>query len=165
LAEVVEANFSAVGNGATAVFTDSSVGAVSWLWDFGDGNSSTQQNPTHTYTSNGPHLVTLTINNGACSYTDSVEVITSLQHLQNGLEVVLMPNPTKDHAQLRFSQVLDVDVDVTILGVNGQVVRQQVVRAGEDRLVLQVADLPAAVYLVRLTTAKAAEVHKLIIRE
>ncbi|MFK7797046.1 MAG: S8 family serine peptidase [Aureispira sp.] len=165
VAEVVEANFSAVGNGATAVFTDSSVGVVSWLWDFGDGNSSTQQNPTHTYTSNGPHLVTLTINNGACSYTDSVEVITSLQRLQNGLEVVLMPNPTKDYAQLRFSKVLEVDVEVTILGVNGQVVRQQVVRAGEDRLILQVADLPAAVYLVRLTTAKAAEVHKLIIRE
>lgn len=164
-AEVVEANFAAIGNGATAVFTDSSVGATSWFWNFGDGNTSTQQNPNHTYTTNGPHWVTLTINNGACSYSDSVEVVTSLQQLQNGLEVVLLPNPTKDFAQLRFSQVLDMDVQVTILGINGQEWSQQVIQAGEDRLQLNVADLPAAVYLVKLTTAKAAEVHKLIIRE
>ncbi len=164
-AEVVEADFSAVGNGATAVFTDASVGATSWFWNFGDGNTSTQQNPTHTFTTNGPHWVTLSINNGACSFADSVAVITSLQRLQNGLEVVLMPNPTADYTQLRFSQALQMDVEVTLLGINGQVVRRHVIRAGEDRLMLNVADLPAAIYLVRLTTAKATEVHQLIIRE
>ncbi len=164
-AEVVDADFTAVSNGATAVFSDASVGATSWFWNFGDGGTSTQQNPTHTYTTNGPHLATLSINNGACSYTDSVEVVTSLQRLQNGLEVVLMPNPTKDQTELRFSQALEMDVEVTLLGINGQVVRRQVIRQGADRLTLEVADLPAAVYLVRLTTAKAVEVRKLIIRE
>ncbi len=164
-AEVVEANFTAIGNGATAVFTDSSVGATSWLWNFGDGNTSTQQNPTHTYSTNGPHLVTLTINNGACSYTDSVEVATSTQRLQNGLEVLLLPNPTSQQTQLRFSQVLDMDVVVTLLGINGQAIRQYTIPAGQDRLYLNVDDLPAAIYLVRLTTAKATEVHQLIIRE
>lgn len=40
-------------------FTDLSNGATSWLWDFGDGTTSTQQNPTHTYTNNGIFSVTL----------------------------------------------------------------------------------------------------------
>lgn len=164
-AEVVEAKFTAVSNANTAVFTDASIGASDWFWDFGDGNTSTQQNPTHTYTTNGPHLVTLTINNGACRYTDSVAVVTSLPSLQNGLEVVLLPNPTNDQTQLRFSQLLNVDVQVTILGINGQRIRQQIVPTGTDRLDLKVADLPAAVYLIRLTTAQAAEVHKLIIQK
>lgn len=36
---------------------------TSWLWDFGDGNTSTQQNPTHTYASDGLYTVTLTVTN------------------------------------------------------------------------------------------------------
>ena len=34
---------------------------MSWAWDFGDGHTSTQQNPTHTYTTGGCFQVTLTI--------------------------------------------------------------------------------------------------------
>lgn len=47
------------------LFTDAStntVGAVgAWNWDFGDGGSSTQQNPTHAYTATGPYNVTLSV--------------------------------------------------------------------------------------------------------
>jgi PKD repeat protein len=44
----------------TIEFTDASGFApTSWFWDFGDGNSSTAQNPTHTYTSVGSFFVEL----------------------------------------------------------------------------------------------------------
>ncbi|MCP3915233.1 MAG: PKD domain-containing protein, partial [bacterium] len=43
-------------------FTDQSAGEVSsWSWDFGDGATSTQQNPSHTYTSSGSYTVALTV--------------------------------------------------------------------------------------------------------
>ncbi len=42
-------------------FTDSSINAVAWLWNFGDGATSTQQHPTHTYASPGSYSVSLTI--------------------------------------------------------------------------------------------------------
>ncbi|HEX5003425.1 MAG TPA: PKD domain-containing protein [Bacteroidia bacterium] len=45
----------------TATFTDQSVNAASWLWDFGDGDSSTLQHPVHVYASAGHYNVTLTI--------------------------------------------------------------------------------------------------------
>ncbi|WP_339864214.1 MBG domain-containing protein [uncultured Algoriphagus sp.] len=41
-------------------FTDQSKGAVSWLWDFGDGNTSSDQNPAHTYDLPGRYSVKLT---------------------------------------------------------------------------------------------------------
>lgn len=43
----------------TANFTDPTTGSNSWQWDFGDGTTSTQQNPSHTYTSPGVYTVTL----------------------------------------------------------------------------------------------------------
>ncbi|TAD85524.1 MAG: PKD domain-containing protein [Bacteroidetes bacterium] len=54
------------------VFTDSSIGAsvVRWRWDFGDGGTSTQKNPTHNYTTAGIYTVRLIIeNNTGCTDT------------------------------------------------------------------------------------------------
>ncbi len=46
-------------------FTDLSTNApTSWAWDFGDGGTSTMQNPNYTYTVNGTYTVTLTATNG-----------------------------------------------------------------------------------------------------
>ncbi len=51
-------------------FTDASSGApTSWSWDFGDGGSSTAQNPTHTYNAAGTYTVALTVSNTAGSDT------------------------------------------------------------------------------------------------
>ncbi|MGK0434410.1 MAG: PKD repeat protein, partial [Planctomycetota bacterium] len=53
-------------------FTDTSTeNPTSWLWDFGDGNSSTQQNPLHTYTVVGTYTVVLTATNVAGSTTET----------------------------------------------------------------------------------------------
>lgn len=43
-------------------------GVASYLWDFGDGTTSTQQNPSHIYTSTGRYTIRLTITtNGGCT--------------------------------------------------------------------------------------------------
>ena len=44
----------------TVTFTDASQYATSYIWDFGDGGSSTQASPTYTFASDGTFLVTLT---------------------------------------------------------------------------------------------------------
>jgi PKD repeat protein len=51
-------------------FTDLSTGSpTNWLWNFGDGNTSGQQNPSHNYTSSGNYLVSLTVSNSTGSDT------------------------------------------------------------------------------------------------
>lgn len=59
--------FSRVDN--TVAFTDTSTGGpTSWFWDFGDGNTSNQQNPVHTYAVGGTsYIVTLTVQNAVGS--------------------------------------------------------------------------------------------------
>ena len=58
----------------TVQFTDASTGNISgWLWNFGDGTTSTAQNPSHTYTSPGTYTVIETITgpsgSGSASHT------------------------------------------------------------------------------------------------
>lgn len=62
----LSADFSASPLSGTNVlpvtFTDNSVGAVTgWSWDFGDGTSSTESNPVHSYTAPGTYTVSLTV--------------------------------------------------------------------------------------------------------
>ena len=57
---------------ASIDFTNSSTGppVLSYLWDFGDGNTSTALNPSHTYLTNGSYVVTLvTISSAGCQDT------------------------------------------------------------------------------------------------
>ncbi len=52
------------------IFSDSSTGAVAWLWDFGDGGMSTAANPTHRFNRPGEYAVTLTITDSiGCTYS------------------------------------------------------------------------------------------------
>ena len=53
---------------------------VSWDWIFGDGNISSEHNPSHTYAGEGNYKVTLTVNTGNCTdiYEDSVIISSNL---------------------------------------------------------------------------------------
>ncbi|MCL4264667.1 MAG: PKD domain-containing protein [Anaerolineae bacterium] len=66
--ESIQAGFSSnspIMVGETAVFTNTTTGQppLSYEWDFGDGNGSTDSNPTHVYAAPGTYTVTLTATN------------------------------------------------------------------------------------------------------
>ncbi len=50
---------------------------LTYLWSFGDGNSSTQQNPTHTYADNGSYSVTVTVGDGETTTQGSGTIVIS----------------------------------------------------------------------------------------
>lgn len=72
------AGFTSSTNGATASFTNTSGNAVSYTWNFGDGQNATTQNPTHTYAADGTYTVTLTATNpcGTNTFTQNVTILT-----------------------------------------------------------------------------------------
>ncbi len=61
-------------NGLTITFVNASVGADSYAWDFGDGNTSTEREPTHTYAAEGTYTVKLTVTNSAGSNESTIDV-------------------------------------------------------------------------------------------
>lgn len=59
----------------TATFTNRSTGnPTAYSWDFGDGTTSTAQNPVHTYTAAGTYTAALTVTNGAGTSTTSRQI-------------------------------------------------------------------------------------------
>ncbi len=61
----------------TSTSTISSGSITGYAWNFGDGNTSTQQNPTNTYTGTGPYTVSLTVtSNSGCTDTKSQSLTT-----------------------------------------------------------------------------------------
>jgi PKD repeat protein len=67
--------YSITGCSGQIQFTDTTFWSAVWLWSFGDGTTSTQQNPLHTYTQPGTYTVSLTITSGICSTTVSRQVV------------------------------------------------------------------------------------------
>ncbi len=57
-------------------FTDSTIGAVSWQWNFGDGGTSFVQNPSHIYNNTGDYNVSLTITDSNGCTDQGTELIT-----------------------------------------------------------------------------------------
>ncbi len=86
------AEFSSVVDVLDVEFTDESTAGdtaiVAWLWDFGDGNASTEEDPEHTYDETGEYTVRLTVTdaNGASNYTEQTVEI-SLIYPADGTEL------------------------------------------------------------------------------
>jgi gliding motility-associated-like protein len=58
----------------TAVFDNTTIAGQTWLWDFGDGTTSTDFEPTHEYTLPGPYTITLTATNpNTCNQTSTYQ--------------------------------------------------------------------------------------------
>lgn len=82
------ANFLDTASGgwsSTYTFIDLTGNATAWTWDFGDGSSSTQQNPTHDYTGAGSYTVTLTV-------TNQYGCMDTVQSIVTALEGIIIPN-------------------------------------------------------------------------
>lgn len=72
--------------------------ATNWAWDFGDGATSNERHPSHTYADNGVYEVTLTATNYCCSSTSSFQVTAGepvgIATAASEPNVRLYPNPT-----------------------------------------------------------------------
>lgn len=71
--------------------TGNTTPVLNYLWEFGDGNTSTQASPTYTYTNAGNYVVTLTTIdslNNLCTYVDSINVCPTTCPLDVAVTVI-----------------------------------------------------------------------------
>lgn len=129
-------------------FTDATTPTpTAWMWDFGDGGTSTAQNPTHTFATGGSYTVKLVVTTD-CGVDSVLTNFSNIGVDENGLqEVLFYPNPT--------SNVLNVDLgaergeaDVLIYDMLGALISESHFPESNQVLTVDLSNLPSGIYNV-----------------
>lgn len=146
----------------TVAFTSTEV-ADEYLWDFGQGNTSTEPNPSYTFPFDGFYPVTLTIENscGSNSVTIDVEVIkTSLNDLTqvSGLEIYSAPN----NAVFLSGETMSVEnLVINIINVSGQIVYSENTSVnGIFNKLIDLSSYSNGVYIIQINDSKSTVARK-----
>lgn len=149
---------------ATITCTDASVGATSWLWDFGDGNTSTEQNPIHTYEAEGDYVITLTVNGLPCPSSQTFTyLMTGTTDGFIPLSLALQPNPARTTTTLQLNESLSEDLNVEVEDFNGKRMASYTIPAGKRDLLMEVGDWPSAVYIIQVSGKSYWQVKKFVV--
>jgi PKD repeat protein len=128
--------------GDVNVINSSTGNNLTYIWDFGDGNTSTLQNPSHTYSTAGPFYLCLTIDDGnGCMdmYCDSIGVNGVVFNKAGGFNINVVspsaigieenklsnlsiyPNPTTGNINIDLGEIKQ-DIKATLTNNLGQVI-------------------------------------------
>ena len=152
-------SYNQVGNGVYQ-FNVNGIPNATYMWDLGDGTTSTEQNPQHTYTTNGTFTVTLVITTSAgCIGTYSTSVVNQLSGIvewENSLSIY--PNPMQDNVQIRSDYGKKLAVE--LMDMSGKTLLTSTIQSGVTSLNL--AAQARGVYFIRVSENGNARVYKLI---
>lgn len=156
----------------TVTWDDVSTGnIISWWWAFGDGNYSTNANPTHTYLHSGKYLVCLTVvasDSCVSTYCDSLNLIHTGHIADISLmnEIKLFPNPTSSHVSINLPDQTMTSVEVRVTGITGYTVSSIITHSPRKKNTLfewQNPGLPPGMYLFEIITSLGRKTIPLVI--
>lgn len=136
-------------------FTSTSAPADGWHWDFGDGITSSEESPVHTYAMPGIHTVTLVATFGDCSDTVTTEVTVEQNVGLVSLEKGSMPRAWATMEHIVLVHDLDGPLHIELLDANGRLHRTYNSTAGAGTVRLPATGLTDGLWFVRVTHAGA----------
>jgi PKD repeat protein len=166
--EAVADFFSDVTEGdvpLTVYFTDLSENATAWDWDFGDGGTSTDQHPSHTYEAAGVYTVTLIASNEADKDTLIVEDLITVNAIE-GIEssfaerLHVYPNPSDGFIHIDLPEGLKGEMMVT--GILGNELLRRELQGDETTLNMEIST--QGMYVIVVNTGKKLYRSRILIR-
>jgi len=126
---------------------------AAWHWDFGDGNSSSEQSPLHEYDSAGVYQVCLTVSNPYGSDTHCRTLYLGVSATGAPVRhssILLYPNPAKDWIEARLDHPAKADSRLQLYDLAGRLLQTEPLSAGALAHRVPIAGLPNGWYLVCL---------------
>ncbi len=141
------------------VYPDSTDGGH-YIWDFGDGTTSTQINPTHTYAQGGNYSVTLT----AVVCSDTSVFVQEVSTWAVGINQInptnyfsdFYPNPAQNTAELRYQLADNTQAELCLYNINGMLLHQAKLGVGGS-YVLNTAPYQSGVYMYTISNNNKIE--------
>ncbi len=127
----LQASISATGTlspGSLIQFGCISQGSFNWQWDFGDGNTSGLEFPSHAFTNGGSYTVTLIVTDsmGCLAFADtSISISTGIEELSALNSVKVIPNPFTGSSEMSINVVEETEIEISIYNTLGEVVFNQ----------------------------------------
>ncbi|GEM_PF-7065407 len=149
-------------------FNSQAKNAPSLVWDFGDGRTSTELNPTHTYQSGGTYQVTQTVINLCGSHQENkfitIEENTVTTALENQLdnEIRIFPNPTKGKFQIHFNKSSDLS-KVKVFDVFGHQILHQELSQNTRNLEIDLENQSKGIYFLVIEKESQKYTRKLVV--
>lgn len=157
-----KADYSEVVNGNQITFTNTSDDFDSLLWDFGDGNTSTDLHPIHSYGAVGDYNISLTVYK--CGKWDTMTKTISIAHLENKdallEQIEIYPNPVKDKLSISLNSTYH-NILLELYDLNGKLMLTTKHKQGKD-LKADMSHLSSGIYLMKLSTEKHTFVSKIL---
>lgn len=138
-------------NEAVELFNNSTSGAV-YAWDFGDGQTSVEAEPLHSYALPGLYTVTLTVEDGDCMAMHSeVVAVSTSTGLQETLADGLLAWTEGGQFVVQWQGLSGSGLQVDVLDAAGRMMVRDRAQGAMGRMVLNGHELPAGIYLLRIT--------------
>ena len=118
----VNGSFTFNINNDTLEFTNTTTGASSYTWYFGDSNTSTDFSPTHVYDTSGTFNVSLVVQDGICIDTVYATItIVGVKEYENPLNFSVYPNPAFSE-NVQFTTTEEGSYQLKIIDVAGKLI-------------------------------------------
>jgi PKD repeat protein len=148
-------------NGATVSFNNASQNATTYSWDFGDGQTSTSVNPTHTYQTNGSYTITLTASNADCGesvFSAQLELSVGIGSIEGVDMIQLYPNPTRGMITLAFNSLNNQSFEVRITDATGRLIEVDAMTnyIGQFNKQYDLSDKAKGVYFFTVTSERGS---------
>lgn len=151
-------------------FTDMSSDADSVMWDFGDGNTSTDASPTYVFATNDTFIVSLTATNDCGTSTKTDTIIVTNVSIEDDLlsqAVQVYPNPNSGNFEVKFAGITLDKVVLRVSNAAGQMVYTRnigQVRGNYTHAVSLPSSLAAGLYILEVRTPEAVMHKRLLIK-
>lgn len=167
LAPSGDAEFNSVQvNSLLWAFQPNNPNANSYLWDFGDGSTSTLPNPQHQYAGVGTYVVSLTVSNltGCPIQTtlDTIQILSVGIEEKTAFEGRIFPNPFEDKIEVDFPQPTSSPTTIVLENELGQQLLTSNYAAGTKRCTLSTQTLPAGLYNLQIIQKDKTYTQKLL---
>ncbi|HZH85776.1 MAG TPA: PKD domain-containing protein [Brumimicrobium sp.] len=148
--EVTEPIVDFIGtmNGMSVSFNSTPTGFDSYQWDFGDGNSSNLENPTHSYSNAGIYTVVLNVadTNGCHASLEKTLDFSTLDVLNNELTgLKIYPNPTRNLLNITSENDLKT---LVLYSSQGQIIKTIDVQGKSQQI--DMAYLNSGIYFLKV---------------